>query len=91
MYQEGQRRGLAIAALGVALIGFFNLLNFEKSLLAILLAVLALRGATKSESAYGWSRIAIVIAVVNIILVVTLLVIFHNSLADLLRLLQTLG
>ena len=91
MYQEGQRRGLAIAALGVALVGFFSLLNFEKSLLAILLAVLALRGATKSESAYGWGRIAIVIAVVNIILVVTLLVIFHNTLADLLRLLQTLG
>jgi hypothetical protein len=91
MYQEGQRRGLAIAALAVSLIAFINLANIEKSLLAIVLGVLAIRGATKDESAYRWGRIAIFIAIVTIILVVTLFVVYYSTLVDIVRLLHTLG
>ncbi len=91
MYQEGLRKGLAIGALAVSLIAFFNLANVEKSLLAIVLGVLAIRGATKAESAYRWGRIAIILAILSIVIVVTLFAVYWTSLVEMFHLLQKLG
>ena len=43
---EGRRQGLAIAALALGLVSFVNLLGAEKTILAMVLAVIAMSGST---------------------------------------------
>ena len=87
---EGRRQGLAIAALATALVAYLNLLGAEKSILAIVLAVVAMSGSG-SRLVRRRSLIAIGLAAIHIATVVAVLVIFRNELAELVRLLSTLG
>ena len=88
-YQEGRRAGLAMAALAVGAVAFLNLLSAEKSILAIVLAALALKGARGAARQQGW--LAIALAIVQITLVVIVLALFHDKLIQLLHILQKLS
>ena len=89
-YQDGKRAGLAIAALTIAIVAFINLLNVEKSIVAIVLAALSLRGATHGAMRQ-WARSAVAIAIVHIILLAVLVTVYHNVLLEVFRLLQKLS
>jgi hypothetical protein len=90
-YREGQRDGLAVAALAISLLAFINLFGLEKSLFAVFFSMLSMQGATKLERAYGWSRTAIVIAIIQVVVVATLLVVYHSTFIQLLQILEKLG
>jgi hypothetical protein len=92
-YRQGWRAGLALGALAIAVTAFINLFGFEKPILAILLALVALNGATGGGR--GRAKLAIVIAAAHALLLIAIIVLFHDKLARLfsllLPLLQTLG
>lgn len=90
-YEEGRRAGLATAALALSITAFINLLGVEKSLLAIVLAVLALRGTVQARTALRRGRAALVLAVVHVVVFAAALVLFHRQLGQLIHLLQQLG
>lgn len=90
-YQDGKRAGLAIAALAMAIIAFINLLNVEKSLLAIVLAMFALRGAATSRVVRQWAQTAVVIAIGHIIILLVLVAVYRTVFVELFRLLQKLS
>ncbi len=90
-YQRGRRMGLATGALALSVVAFVNLLGMEKSILAGVLALLALQGAAPAADLIRRGRIALAIAVVHILTVIFLLVVFHDKLLQLLHLLQKLG
>jgi len=90
-YEDGRRAGLAVAAFALAVMSFVNLLGLEKSLLAGVLAILALQGRLPGMPAPGWARPAIAIAVVHAITFVTVLILLRDKLGQLLLLLHKLG
>ncbi len=90
-YEAGRRAGLATGALALSIAAFINLLGLEKSLLAIVLAAMALRGGEVGTKLRGFARAAIVIAAVHVVTVVTVVAVFHERLAELIRLLRQLG
>ena len=87
---QGRREGYAIAALALSLVSFVNLLGAEKALLAIVLALAAIRGSA-SSSARQKGRIALAIAGVYIITMIVALIMLRDELGALLRLLAELG
>jgi hypothetical protein len=87
---RGRREGYATAALALSAVSFTHLLGAEKALLAILLAVMALRGGRSPVArSRGWAAIAI--AGVYIVTLLTVLVLFRDELGQLIQLLKTLG
>jgi hypothetical protein len=86
-YRAGRRDGLALGALALALVAFVNLLSVEKSILAVVLALLALKGAPQSRRA----RWALAVAGLHIVIWIVAMIVFHDKLAQLLKLLQHLG
>ena len=86
-YHAGRRDGLALGALALALVAFINVLSVEKSILAVVLAILALKAAPGS-SRVNW---ALGVAGLHIVTWVAVLVLFHDKLGQLLKLLQQLG
>jgi hypothetical protein len=93
-YRQGWRAGLALGALAMAVTAFINLFGFEKPILAIVLGLVALRGAMPGP-ARGRARLAIAIAAAHALLLIALIILFHDKLARLfallLPLLQNLG
>lgn len=87
---DGRRQGLAIAALVLGLISFLNLLGAEKSVLAIVLATLALSGSA-SRAVRRRSLAAIGLAVIHLITIAMVLMLFRDELGQLFHLLNTLG
>jgi hypothetical protein len=87
---QGRREGLSLAALALSLVTFVHLLGAEKAILAIVLAVFALRGAS-----YGIAkvrgRIALVLASAYLATLIAVLVMFHKELAEFIKLLSKLG
>lgn len=90
-YQRGRRMGLATGALALSVVAFVNLLGLEKSILAGVLALLAVRGAAPAADVIRRGRVALVIAVIHILTIGFLLFAFHDKLLQLLHLLQKLG
>jgi len=90
-YQEGRRLGLATAALALSAVAFVNLLGFEKSILAGVLAILSLEGAAPAARILRRGRAALAIAAVHVVTIVAVLVLFHDKLRDLIHLLQKLS
>ncbi len=89
-YRQGWRAGLSLGALAIAVVAFINVLSVEKSILAIVLALVALGGAGPGR-ARNRGRLALVIALAHLIVFVLVLVVFHDKLARLLSLFQSLG
>jgi len=90
-YLEGRRAGLATAALALSVVAFLNLLGIEKSLLAVCLAILALRGMGPSEGAARYGRAALIIAIIHVVTFFAVIAAFHDKLIDLIHQLQKLG
>jgi hypothetical protein len=90
-YERGRAMGLATGALSLSVVAYVNLLSLEKSILAIVLAWLALRAAARVGGALGRGRLALLIAGVHVVTVVTVVVVFHDKLLHLLHLFQQLS
>ena len=90
-YERGRRIGLATGALALSVVAFVNLLGLEKSILAVILALLALRGSASAVEGAPRARAALIIAVLHIVTIAAVLVIFHDKLLQLLHLLEKLG
>ncbi len=88
--RRGRSEGLAIAALALGVLSFIQLLGMEKALLAIVLGSLALRGtATARSRRQAWTALALGVAYLAV--TASVLLLFQDRLAELIRLLQTLG
>lgn len=88
--RRGRSEGLAIAALALGVLSFIQLLGMEKALLAIVLGGLALRGTVTARSRrQAWTALALGAA--YLVITVSVLLLFQDRLAELIRLLQTLG
>ena len=85
MERRSHGQGYAVSALVLSLVSFVNLLGAEKSILAIVLAAFALRGAT-SRGGLQQARIAIAVASLHILTLVLVLVLLRDKLAQLLQL-----
>lgn len=90
-FQEGKRAGLAIAALAGSAVAFVSLLGIEKTILAIVLAVLAIRGSAPRSRARRLALAALGIAAVYVLTFAVAMALFHEKLYELIRLLQQLG
>jgi hypothetical protein len=90
-YHSGRRVGLATAALALSATSYINLLGAEKSILAIVLAALAMQGADAVPVAWSRGRTAIVIAAVHLVVIVAVLALFHDKLSELIHLLRRLS
>lgn len=89
-HSHGRAEGFAISALALGALSFIQLLGTEKALLAIVLAILALRAAPSPHSRTH-SRIAIGLGVLYLVITLTALILFRDRFAELIRLLQSLG
>ena len=90
-YADGRRAGLAVAALAVGAVAFISLLGVEKAILAFVLAGLSLAGAMPGSQARRISFVAMLIAGLYMLTYVTVLVMYHDKLAELISMLQKLG
>jgi hypothetical protein len=88
-YREGRHAGFAISAFAVSVLAYLNLLSAEKSIFAIVLAIIALQGA--GRNARRWSWLAIAIGAAHMAIVAIVLVLFHDKLIQLIQLLHKLG
>ncbi|QPC91901.1 hypothetical protein [Mesorhizobium sp. INR15] len=89
-YREGWRAGLVLGAVAVAVAAFINLLSMEKSILAIVLALIAIRGAGPGRTRFR-GRLALAIAAVHLAVAATVFILLHDKLERLFSLLQSLG
>ncbi|MDB5676539.1 MAG: hypothetical protein JWM65_3521 [Sphingomonas bacterium] len=90
-YRQGQRAGFSLAALAIAAMAFVNLLGFEKSLLALVIAGIALRGGVVDPRTRHWARLAIALAVGHWLVLTVVMGLYHQQLAQLIALLQRLS
>jgi hypothetical protein len=90
-YQQGVRAGLATAALALGAVSFVNLLGLEKSVLTVVLALLALRGTIAPPRAQRRARAAILLAAAQMLIFAVLISVFHERLAHLIQALEKLG
>jgi hypothetical protein len=90
-YRDGRRIGLATGALALSVVSFVNMFGFEKSVLAIVLAILAMQGTEPLGIAIRRGRTALVLASAHVITIVVVLVMFRDKLVELLNLLHKLS
>ena len=90
-YADGRKAGLAIGALATAAAAFISLLGIEKAILALVLAILGFRGTQAGSRAKRLSLLAMLILCLYAVTCVTVLVLYHEKLAELFRLMQKLG
>jgi hypothetical protein len=90
-FQEGRRLGLATGALALSIVAFVNMLGIEKTVLAAVLAVLSLQGARPAAQVLRRGRAALAIVAVHALTIVTVLLVFHDKLQQLIHLLQKLS
>ena len=83
--------GLATGALALSVVAFVNLLGMEKSILAIVLAWVALVGAGPAADVIRRGRVALAIAALHILTIAFVLIAFHEKLLQLLHLFEKLG
>lgn len=87
---NGRREGLAVAALALGLVSFLNLLGAEKSVLAIVLATMALsRSSTKTVQRRSF--IAIGLALLHMVTIAVVLVLFQEELGQFIHSLHKLS
>jgi hypothetical protein len=88
--EQGRCEGYAVAALALSLVSYVHLLGAEKALLAIVLAVAAIRGAGSAVSrSRGW--LALGIASIYVVTAIVAFVLLREKLGALLKLISELG
>jgi hypothetical protein len=90
-HRDGYRLGLATSALALSAVAFVNMLGIEKSVLSAVLALLALQGAKPIDQLLRRGRAALLVSAVYAVTIVTVLVLYHDKLSDLIHLLQKLS
>jgi len=84
----GQKYAFATASLLLGLACYVNLLGMEKGLLAILFGWMALRASPPPALTSGrraWAKVGVALGSLLVILVPTVLVVFHGRMAALLE------
>lgn len=79
-YRRGRRSGLATAAFAIAIIAYLNLLGIEKSVLAIVLAAMALKGSLLPAIARVRTWGALALAAIHTVTVVVIVIVFADKL-----------
>ena len=89
----GQRYTLATLALTLALLSFLNLAGMEKAILAIVLALRALKPAPQPplEQRRGWARMAIGLGIAHVVLVITVILLNLDRISALLDALRAMS
>ena len=89
----GQRYTLATLALTVALLSFLNLAGMEKAILAIVLALRALKPTPEPplEKRRQWARVAIGIGIAHVVLVVTVILLNLDRISQLIAALRAMS
>lgn len=90
-YEAGRRAGLAVAALAASLVAFVSLLGVEKSLLALVLGIMAWRGAMRGSTARKLGLVAMLISAAHVLTVVIVLVVFWDRLLEFVQTLEQLS
>jgi len=90
-FREGRRAGLAIAALAGSLVAFISLLGIEKAILAIALAIVAGRRAAPRSWTRRSAFVALGIAALYMLTFAVVMALYHEKVAELIRLLQQAG
>ncbi len=90
-FRQGRQTGLAIGALALSIVAFISLLGVEKAILAAVLGILSLRGLAAGSPGRRYAVAAVAITIVYAITCMIVLVLFHDKLAELVRLMQQLG
>jgi hypothetical protein len=90
-YTAGRRAGLGVAALALGVVSYLSLLGAEKAILAIVLGVLAMRGAAPRTQPHRLGMTAVWLGVVFIATIGILLVVFQDKVAEFVALLQKLS
>jgi Mn2+/Fe2+ NRAMP family transporter len=90
-FREGKSAGLAIAAIAGGAVAFISLLGLEKAILAILLAVLARRGAAPESHTRRLASVAIGLGLLYVVIFAVVMALFRDELGELIRLLQQMG
>ena len=89
----GQRYTLATLALGLAVLSFLNLAGAEKAIFAIVLGLRALKPAPPPalEQRRGWARLAIGLGTAHVVLVITVILLNLDRLAQLVDALRAMS
>ncbi|MCO6454294.1 MAG: hypothetical protein J5I93_03175 [Pirellulaceae bacterium] len=90
-YEAGRRAGLGVAALAASLVAFVSLLGVEKSLLALVLGLMAWRGAMRGSAASKLGLVAMLISAAHVLTVVIVLFVFWDRLLEFVRTLEQLS
>jgi hypothetical protein len=90
-HKDGYRLGLATAALAMSAVAFVNMLGIEKSVLAAVLALLAMQGAKPLDQLLRRGKAALLLSALYAVTIVTVLVLYHEKLSELIQLMQKLG
>jgi hypothetical protein len=90
-FDAGRRAGFAVSAVALGLVSFLSLLGAEKAVLAIVLGVLALRGAPPGSSARRMGVAAVCLGALFLVTVGVVLVVYGDKLLELVRLLKKLS
>lgn len=88
----GQKYAYATASLILGIASFINLLGFDKAILAIIFARLALKHdpAPVLKDRRLWGKAGLVLGVLQVLLVSALLILFKNELNELIEMLMKL-
>src|SRR5687768_1481588 len=90
-FDAGRRAGFGVAALILSFVTFVSLLGAEKAILAIVLGVLAQRGAQPGSQARRFGRAAVGIGVLFLLTVAVVLIVFWDKIGELVAALEKLS
>jgi hypothetical protein len=90
-FDAGRRAGFAVSAVALGLVSFLSLLGAEKALLAIVLGVLAARGAPPGSSARRLGVAGVCLGALFLLTLAVVLVVFGDKLLELVELLKKLS
>ena len=90
-YNAGLRVGFGIAALTIGGVSCLSLLGAEKAVTAIVFGALAMRGVRKGSLAKRLGLASVVLGAAFLITMAALLIMFHDQVMELVRLLQKLS
>ena len=90
-YQAGRRTGIAISAFALSIVAYLSLLGFEKAILAIVLGIIALRGAQTKSLPRRLGIFSICLSVLFMVSAIVFLIIFREKVIEFIRLLRTLS
>jgi hypothetical protein len=90
-YLTGRRTGIAISALALSIVTYLSLLGFEKAILAIVLGIIALKGAQTKSLSRRFGILSICLSVLFMVSAIVFLIIFREKVMEFIGFLKTLS